>query len=479
MDNNSLKQKTKRGIYWKFFDTFANTGMQFIVGIVMARLLSPEDYGITALPAVFFTIASIFIDGSFANALIRKKEVTEKDLSTAFYYSFGMGIFMYVCLFFASPYIARFYNTPILTSLIRVTALNFLWGPLLTPQTVILRKKLDFKTPAKIAVATKIIASFVGISVAYAGYGVWALVASGLCSSLLGLIFTWIYVKWYPRERFSKDSFYYLWGFGSKLIASLLIDAVQGNIAPIIIGKYFSSAQLGLFNRANSYAILPASTISGVMQNVTYPVLSKLQDDPDALARNYRRMIRTTNFVVFPLLMLLAVLAKPIIILMITEKWIDCVPLLQILCFCTMFVPISGLNKNYLQVISRTDLLLKLDIPKKIVGVSLILVTLPFGLITFCIGLVIEQLFCITINIGCVGKVSGIGIKAQFSDILPLFTLSAVSGILSWFSTSFFELYSIQIIVGCCTFTAIYIFTAIILKFSEFNDVIYMIKRNK
>ena len=190
MEEN-LKQKTKKGLYWKMFDQGATQVMQFVVGIVMARLLSPEDYGITALPAVFMAVAGIFIDGSFSAALVRKPEVTEKDLSTAFYYSLGVGIFMYLCLFIAAPWIAVFYNTPVLTPLIRITALGFLWGPLGTPQGVILNRRLDFKTPARISVINKIVSAIIGISAAYAGYGLWALVISGLSSSLVGLIQTW------------------------------------------------------------------------------------------------------------------------------------------------------------------------------------------------------------------------------------------------------------------------------------------------
>jgi len=203
MENESLKYKTKKGLYWKFFDTFANYGMTFIVGIFMARMLTPEGYGITALPAVFMSIAGIFISGGFGTALIRKPELTEKDLSTAFYYSIGVGLFCYFVLFFTSPLIARFYNTPILQQIIRVSALSFLWGPLNTPQTVILSRKMDFKNPARISIINKTIGSIVGISMAYSGLGVWALVGSGLVSSLIGLIQTWLVVKWLPKEPFS------------------------------------------------------------------------------------------------------------------------------------------------------------------------------------------------------------------------------------------------------------------------------------
>ena len=216
IDNSNLKQQTKIGLYWSFFNNTATQLMQFVVGIVMARLLSPEDYGITALPAVFMAVAGIFISSGFCQALVRKPEITEKDLSTSFYYSIVMGLFMYTILFFAAPLIADFYNTPVLVPLIRVTALNFLWGPLGTPQGVILQRRLDFKTPARISIINKIVSAIIGIAVAYAGYGLWALVVSGMSSSLLGLIQTWWVVKWGPKERFSRESFKYLWNYGNK-----------------------------------------------------------------------------------------------------------------------------------------------------------------------------------------------------------------------------------------------------------------------
>ena len=218
MAEESLKSQTKRGLFWKAFDSFSNAGMQFVVGVIMARLLTPEDYGITALPAVFLAVASTFIDGSFGLALIRKPDLTEKDLSTSFFYSLAMGMFLYLCLFLGAPFIAEFYNTPVLIPLVRVTALTFLWSPLATPQIVILRRQLNFKTPARISIISHTVAAVVGISIAYMGYGLWALVASNITSSLMNICQTWLVVKWVPRAVWSKESFRYLWGFGKRMI---------------------------------------------------------------------------------------------------------------------------------------------------------------------------------------------------------------------------------------------------------------------
>ena len=320
MKDNNLKRKTVKGLYWTSLSKFSDYGIQFVIGIVMARLLSPDDYGIAALPAVFISVAGVFIDSGFANAMIRKPELKEKDLSTAFYYSIFVGIVCYLIIYFSSPFIASFYNTPVLENLMRVTALNFLIGPLSTPQYILLKRNLDFKTPTIISFVSKIIMGLVGIIIAYSGYGVWALILSNLVSSVLNLILCWSVVKWKPQTGWSSESFQYLWNYGNKLLASSLIDKLYTNIIPIFVGKFYSTLELGIYNRAAHYASLPSQQITGVVQSVTFPVLSKLQNDDDALERNYRRMIRTTAFILFPIMLLLSALARPIIIVLINKK---------------------------------------------------------------------------------------------------------------------------------------------------------------
>lgn len=475
MPIESLKTQTKRGLFWNAFDTFSNTGMQFVVGIVMARLLTPEDYGITALPAVFLAIASTFIDGSFGLALIRKPEVTEKDLSTSFFYSLAMGLFMYLCLFVGAPFIAEFYNTPVLTPLTRITALTFLWGPLATPQSIILRRNLNFKTPARISLISNFIAAIVGISTAYMGYGLWSLVASTITSSLMYIIQIWIAVKWLPRTGWSLDSFRYLWGFGNKMIATNILNTLHANIAPVIIGKYYSPSQLGLYNRAQGFSILPVQQLTSILRTVSFPVLSKLQDDKELMAFHYRRMIRTACFVSFPLLMLIAALSKPLILLLLTEKWESCVLLLQILCFSTMWGPMSSLNLNVLQVMGRTDLYFNLEINKKIVGSIFMLVSLPFGLEWFCLSSVFCQLYCVYVNIRSANKVLPLGITAQYKDVLSSFLLSLIMFIITYAFTLYFDNPWFLLIFGSILGLLIYVGLSFIFKTEAIGDVIYLI----
>lgn len=479
IDNSNLKQQTKKGLYWSFFNNTATQLMQFVVGIVMARLLSPEDYGITALPAVFMAVAGIFISSGFGQALVRKPEITEKDLSTSFYYSIVMGLFMYTILFFAAPLIADFYNTPVLVPLIRVTALNFLWGPLGTPQGVILQRRLDFKTPARISIINKIVSAIIGIAVAYAGYGLWALVVSGMSSSLLGLIQTWWVVKWVPKERFSRESFKYLWNYGNKMIGANLIETLYLNVAPVFIGKVYSPATLGMFNRADGYAALPVHQLMGPLQGVTFPVLSKVQNDKGLLERSYRKMMKVSSFIAFPVLFLLAALARPLVIVMVTEKWSDCILMLQILCLAKMWWPIMSLNRVALQVIGRSDLYFKLELIKRSVNVIILIVALQFGIIAFCLANLLEISVAMIFNTYYTGKHLNVGLFKQLRDVGPSYLLALTMFVIVYVSTLFISNMYLQILVGVTIGLTIYLGGSILFKFSELDDVKYMIFKKK
>lgn len=479
MADLNLKQRTKRGLYWKFADQFANYGMQFVIGIVMARLLTPSDYGITALPAVFLAVAGLFAGAGFGSAMIRKSELTDEDLSTAFYYSTVVGIVCYILLFFASPWIADFYNVPVLKPLIRVTALGFLYGPLGTPQNIILQRRLDFKTPAKISVVCNVISGVIGITMAYYGYGVWALTISNMLASIVGLLMKFYVVRWYPKSGWSKESFNYLWGFGNKFMLSQIIDTIYNNITPIVIGKYYSPADLGIYNRARNYANLPSQNLHGVISSVTYPVLSKMQDDNERLAYNYRRIIKTTAFVVFPIMMLLAALAHPLIIIMVTAKWEACVILLQIICFSMMWWPIHALNLNLLLVKGRSDYFLKLEIIKKIYGIILLAATLPFGLIVFCIGGVFSSFVSLFVNTYYTGKLINCGFLSQMKDLAPIYLISIITFLITFAFTFFVSNMWIQLMIGGLLGSLFYLGVASFICKDELKELKYMLNRKE
>lgn len=477
MGNESLKHKTKVGLYWKFFEQFSIYGMQFLVGIVMARLLSPSDFGITALPAVFMAIAQVFIDGSFGLALIRKPDLTEDDLTTSFYYSIAVGAFSYLCLFIAAPFIADFYKVPILKPLIRVTALTFIWNPLNTPQDVILKRNLNFKTPARISLINKVFSAALGITVAYMGYGVWALVVSSLSASILGTIQTWCAVRWIPKGHFSKESFHYLWNFGNKMMGVGLINAIYSNIIPVVVGKSYGTKDLGLLNRARAFASPLSSNLTGVINTVTFPVLSKFCNDDDLLSINYRKMIKVSSFVVFPVMLLMSALAYPLVITLVTEKWEGCVILLQIMCFTYMFQPVQILNINLLQVKGRTDLTFRLELFKKIIFAVAILIAIQYGLVVLCITDFFLTMIALFLNTYYTGKLLGLGYAKQIKDLAPSLLLSLVMMLLVVLAISIIDKLILKLVVGGILGFLFYFGMAYFLKFSELSEVKYLLNR--
>lgn len=479
MSQDNLKYQTKKGLYWKFAEQFSNYGIQFIVGIFMARMLSPEDYGLTALPAVFMAISGIFVSGGFGTALVRKPDLKEEDLSTAFYYSMGVGIVCYILLFIASPWIADFYHAPVLVPLMRVTALSFLYSPLGTGQYVILQRRLDFKTPTKVSVVCRIVSGVIGIVMAYTGYGVWALVISGFISGIVGQVITFWVVRWYPKAGWSKESFRYLWGYGNKMMGSFLIGTIYENIAPIIIGKYFSPTQLGIYNRAQGYAKMPSQNVTGTLQGVTFPVLSQIQNDDERLARSYRKMLRVSAFIVFPLMMMLAALARPLVLALITAKWEACIVLLQIMCLSMMWYPIHAINLNLLEVKGRSDLFFRLEIIKRGVGLCILCCTLPLGLEAFCWGGVGGSMISLFVNTYYTGKIIHVGYLRQMRDLTHILLLSfAMYGIV-WLVLQVLDNLWLQIIIGGLVGAIFYLGCSFILKFSEFDELKYLLSKKR
>lgn len=478
MSESNLKSRTKSALYWRFGQQAVSYLMAFVIGIAMARVLSPSDYGITALPAVFIAISAAIIgNGSFGMALVRKPEVTEEDLSTAFYYSLGMGLLFYLILWFASPFIADFYDTPVLEDLMHVTSLSFLYGALGTPQKIILQRRLDFKTPAIIAIVCQIVAGAVGLSLAYTGHGVWALVLSNLASGLLNQIIMLVYVRWLPKAKWSRESFKYLWNFGSKFILTGLINTGYNNITPVIVGKFYSPAALGEYNRAQNYANLPSCHISTVLESVTFPVLAKLQDNVEHMIATYRRMIRVSAFIIFPLMMLLAALARPIIIVMITDKWEGCIYLLQIMCFYMMWYPIHSLNLNILTVTGRTDLFLKLEIAKKMVGFTFMCCFLPMGLVAFCYACIGSELIELAINTWYTKKLYNYGFLKQLRDLMPTLLLCFALFVAARAMTYVFDNLYVQLLTGVAVASVVYFGGALLFKFEELKDVKFLLKR--
>ena len=471
---SELKQKTVKGLAWNTIQNFTNHGVEFLLMLFMARLLGPKEYGLIGLTAIFMAIASTFVDSGFANALIRKKDCTNDDFSTVFIFNIFISIICYLIIFIIAPFVGDFYNENILCPVLRVLGLMLIIQAFCAVQSTILTKKIDFKKKAKITVSKNLISGLVGLLFAFLGFGVWALVIQSLTASILFSIMLWSTTGWYPNMHFSIKSFKELFGYGSKLLISNLINTIYGQIYPIVIGKIFSAATLGNFSRARHWANLGSKNLTGILQNVTFPVLAKVQDDDKRLENIYRRMIRTSCFIIFPIMIGMSAVAKPLTFVTIGEKWDFSASLLQIICFSMMWYPVHALNLNLLQVKGRSDLFLKLEIIKKILGICILCISVPLGIVAMCYFNILSSMIALFINTYYTGKLINVGYLKQMRDIAPTLILSMVMWGVVLFSIQFVPNKYIQLPIGILIGATIYLSGAYLLKFQELKEVLVM-----
>ena len=473
---DTLKQKTVSGVMWTSIDRFFNLGFGFVIGVILARILSPSDYGLLAMIAVFNTVAFVFLDSGFGSALIRKPDLTEDDNTTAFYFNIIAGIVLFGIIWLIAPLVSVFYDKPILTPLLRAEGSLLILASLKIVQNTQLKRSLDFKSLMIVRASGNLLGGITGIVAAYHGFGVWSLVVMHITDALVGLIMLWIVSPWRPRGQWSMTSFSYLWGFGSKLLASGLIDRIYGNIYPIIIGKFYSAADLGQYTRASQYANMPAGILTGVIQQVTFPVLSQIQEDVVRLRDNYRRMLRFTVFIVFPVMIGMAVLAHPLVISLVTDKWAQCVPYLQVICFVSMWYPVHAINLNLLQVKGRSDLFLRLEIIKKVIGICIISITVSYGIMGLCLGSLCSALICLAINTYYTGKLINVGFVRQMLDMTPTLLASFAMGAAVYFAVMPFDNDWVKLAVGIPAGIIIYLVIAWLFKLPELQEAINMIR---
>ena len=475
MEEN-LKKQTKQGVIWSAIQRFSLQGTQFVITLFMARLLSPREYGIVGMLGIFLAISGVFIDCGFTSALTRKQNRTHEDLCTVFWFNIVIACIAYTILFFAAPYIASFYNMPELTLLTRVLGLTVIIGAFNSVQYTLLVTKLDFKSITKVTLPTTIMSGIVGIVCAYFDFSYWALVISAIFSTTLGVICYWYISDWRPTLTFSKSSFKEMFSFGSKLLLSSLIDTTYNNLYGLVIGKKFSASVLGNYTRAESYANFPSISVSGVMQRVTYPVLCKIQNNDTDLRESYRKFLKLTAFVIFPMMFGLSALAKPFVILVIGQQWSFCAELLQILCFSLIWYPIHAINLSVLQVKGRTDLSLRLEIIQKILGTLILFVAIPWGIIVLCYSRVINSFLCLFINTHYSGKLINLSIFRQLADFLPTLLSSTIMFILMKISTLPLESLLLQLIVGIIVGLVSYIIVSFIINKEMLKSCIGLIK---
>lgn len=422
-----LRDKTVSGVKWSAIGRFSTQGIGFLIGLILARLLSPADYGVVGMVGIFFAIAQTFIDSGFGSALIRKNDCTDADYSTAFYFNALVGLLCCLLLSLAAPFIAEFFNTPILSDIVVVMSINMFIGSLSIVQGTRLTAAIDFKSQAKISLVTTLLSGILGITLAYNGYGVWSLVWQGVFANLLRTVLLLFTTKWYPKWQFSMHSFKYLFNFGSKILTASLLHTVYANMTTLIIGKYYSAKDLGYYSRGESLAALPSTNITGILGGVTYPILSKIQNDDKRLIAVYRKYIAITSMVIFFCMSLLAALAKPFVIAVLTEKWANSIIFLQIFCFALMFDHLCKLNLNILYVKGRSDLVLRLEVIKKTISISMIVAAIPFGVLAICIARAIYTQIAVVINTYYTGKLYGLGYFEQVADFIKYLLFSFVA----------------------------------------------------
>lgn len=449
----SLKEKTVSGLIWSFIESFSTQGITFIVGVILARLLTPQEFGLVGMITIFIAITSSLINGGFGTALIQKKNCNEKDFSTAFYFNVLMGIFFFLILFLSASAISHFFNEPQLIRLIQVLGIVIIIDAFSIVQRSILAKRIDFKLQTKISIIASIFSGIIGLTMAFNGFGVWSLVAKQISQQAINTILLWIWNKWRPLIVFSMDSFRQLFSFGYKLLISNLIDSIFRNLYYLVIGKYFSAQELGFYTRADQFQALPSSNIQWIIGRVSFPIFSSIQDDIPRLREAYRKLIQSSMLISFVLMFGLAAVAKPMILTLIGNKWEPSIIYLQMLCFVGMFYPLHAINLNMLAVLGRSDLFLKLEIIKRILSIPVVMIGIFIGIKTMIVGMIVLSGIAYFLNSYYSGRQIGYSSLQQLKDIYPSFILAAfIGGIVYliglFLNLSNFLILAIQLLTG-------------------------------
>ncbi|MDI2586531.1 lipopolysaccharide biosynthesis protein [Psychrobacillus sp. NEAU-3TGS] len=471
---SSLKKKTISAVFWSFFDLIANHGIQFIIQIILARLLLPEHFGVIGMILVFIAISNSIVDSGFTQALIRDQHTTQEDYSTIFYFNLVMSFILYVMLFISSKSISIFFEEPQLVEIIRVLSIVVIINSLAVIQKVMLMKRVDFRTITKISMVSSFVSGTITIVVALLGFGVWSLVINMIALQFFQTLLFFFYNRWLPSFTFNYQSFKRFFGFGSKLLLSGLIDTIYNNIFFFIIGKAYSSIQLGYYSNAVKFRDLASQSLASTIQRVTYPVLSAIQEDEERLKLGFKRIIRISAFINFPLLIGLAATANPLFHILFGEKWIPSVIYFQLLCFAGMLYPLHALNLNILQVKGRSDLYLLIEIIKKSFFSLLILLSffLKLGIIGLICAAMLNSYVSLFINTYFSAKEIAYSFREQLKDLMFPFLISLLMGVSVYLlgdvlpSNHFVQLV-FQIIIGII----IYIGMSKILRIQELTVV--------
>lgn len=477
----SLKKQALTGVKWTFIQQFGVQGIGFIVSIVLARLLDPKEFGLIAMITIFIGIGGALLNSGLGSSLIRSKKLDEEDYATVFYFNLVVSVFIYFITYISAPYIAQFYNQPILIDLVRWLSLTFIINAFAIIQTTRLTKIMDFKTQTIVAIPSLIIGAAVGITMAYLNYGVWSLIGFNLVKTLANTIQLWIHSKWRPLWVFSKEKFKHHFNFGYKLTISSILDTIFTNAYHIIIGKFFPVAQLGFYQRANSVQMYPVGIISAIMGKVTYPLFAQIQDDNTRLKSVYKKILQMNIFILAPILIVAAVLAEPLFRFLLTEKWLPAVPYFQILVITGVLYPIHAFNLNILNVKGRSDLFLKLEIIKKVMIVIVISISIKYGIIGLLYGRIVTSIIAFFINTHYSGKFISYSAWEQVKDIAPIFTLSIFTGatvfLFDYYTKSILQYDFLRLTLSSILAALIYLYLSYSFKLNSLTEIINIIKK--
>ncbi|AWE06764.1 flippase [Lysinibacillus sp. 2017] len=483
MSNEITKSKIISSLLWKFMERGGTQGIQFIVMIILARILLPEEFGLIILVSIFITIAGVIAQSGFNTALIQKKKVDEIDFSSVFYLNLFVTTILYILLFITAPYIALFFDHPQLTLILRILSLTLFLGAFNLIQNAVIARNMEFKKLFFSSLGGVVISGVVGIVMAYANFGIWSLVVQQLTNQLIVTLTLWYTVKWKPKLFFSIERLVSLFSFGWKLLAAALIDTIYSNIRSLIIGKMFSPAILGFYNRGEQFPSLLIYNINGSIQSVIFPALSSQQDNKQRIKEMVRRSIVTSSFIVFPMMIGLAVIAEPLVKILLTEKWLPAVLFLQIFCAVYALWPIHTANLQAINALGRSDIFLKLEIVKKIIGITILIISIPLGVHAMAIGSFVGGVLAAIINAYPNLTLLNYSVKEQLKDILPSLLIALIMGAIvysiQWLGLSDMVTITMQIFTG----VAIYIGLAKIFRLECFIYLVMTLKeifkRNK
>ncbi|MEK4228823.1 lipopolysaccharide biosynthesis protein [Solibacillus sp. FSL H8-0538] len=452
MGHEVKKSEVLSSLLWKLMERGGTQGIQFIVMIVLARLLLPEEFGLIVLVTIFITIAGVFVQSGFNTALIQKKDADAVDFSSVFYLSLFVASLLYVLLFITAPFIATFFEQPEFARVLRILSFTLFFGAFNSIQNAIISRNMEFKKLFISSLSANIFSGIVGVVLAYTGFGVWALVGHQLTNQLMVTIILSFTVKWKPQFIFSIDRINKLFSFSWRLLASMLLDTINSNLRNLLIGKMFSPATLGFYNRGDQFPNLLISNINGSIQSVMLPTLSSYQDDKQKVKAIVRRAIVTSAFIVIPMMVGLAVIAEPLVKILLTDKWLPAVPFLQIFCAVYALWPIHTANLQAINALGRSDIFLKLEIAKKILGLIILAISLPFGVYAIAIGIFVGGILSTFINAYPNLKLLNYSIQEQWKDIIPSLLISLLMGAaiypIQWVGMSDMLTVITQIVVG-------------------------------